>query len=355
MILFSFSITKRLFALILCFSLMANSQTVNFAHASNSLGGPTFSNPNILLSMPQAWHRQPIRHTQDARTAHLAITLDRQIYSVLLPIIQHYAQQQKINILVREGTCGTSANALIRKTVDMAGFCCPPGASDRLPGVQFYTLGIAAIAILVHPNNPIHNLSLSQVQNIFRGRHFLWSELETTPSKNRVQRPIQTVGRMHCKLRPGHWRKLLDNPDLFSPRMAEVDAVEETFHHLTNNTNAIGFETLWNIIRFEKQKKLKPLALDGYLPQDGPALITLRYPLYRVFSLAIWEGDSPEKKSTRKLVNYLTQAVDSLDKKMGLVSAMRLHRAGWQFQGAELVGEPTPRSPNQLIHLKNRQ
>ena len=300
----------------------------------------TFSNPDALLAMPIPWHRQPVRHPKAAQGAHLVITLDRQIHSILLPFVQHYAQKSGLNILVQEGTCGTSANLLMRKQVDMAGYCCPPGASDRLPGLQFHTLGIAAIAILVHPDNPLNNLTFAQVRDIFRGRYFRWSEVETVPNKGSRRRPIQTIGRLHCKLRPGHWRKLLDHPDLFSSRMAETDTEEEMLHQITTHPNAIGYETLWNVLRFQKKVPLKPLAIDGHRPQDDQALLTLRYPLYRVFSLAIWQGAGVEQASARTLVAYLTQVVASLDNNVGLISAARLRQAGWLFRGAELIGEP---------------
>ena len=308
---------------------------------ANMGGNRGFSDPRYVVPMPNPWLRQPVRHPKEAQDAHLVLTLDRQIYAILLPIIQQYARKSGLNILVREGTCGNSANLLIRKQVDMAGYCCPPGASDRLPGLQFHTLGIAAIAVLVHPQNPVQNLTLSQVRDIFRGHYFLWSEVDKSSAKGHARQPIQTFGRLHCRLRPGHWRKLWDNPDLFSPRMGEVGTVEDMVHWVATHANAIGYETLWNVLRFQGKGRPKPLAMDGYMPQDDQALLSLRYPLYRVFSLAIWEGRGVEKISALRLVEYLTQVVASLDKKVGLISAPRLRQAGWLFQGTELVGEPT--------------
>ena len=309
--------------------------------ALNMGGNRGFTNPASVVPMPSQWLRQPVRHPAKAQGAHLLLTLDRQIYAILLPAIQQYAQKSGLKILVSEGTCGTSANLLIRKQVDMAGYCCPPGESDRLPGLQFHTLGIAAIAIIVHPENPLQNVTFTQVRDIFRGRYFRWSELEKPPSQGKTRRPIQTIGRLHCKLRPGHWRKMWDNPDLFSPRMGEVGTIEDMVHVVASNANAIGYETLLNVIRFQGTARPKPLAIDGYLPQDTQALLTLRYPLYRVFSLAIWQGTSVENIYAIKLVDYLTQVVASLDNSLGLVSAARLRQAGWLFQGTELVGEPT--------------
>ena len=302
------------------------------------LGHRGFSHPKTSLPMPRTWINQPVQHPRNVQNAHLLVTLNQQSYAILLPIIQRYARTQGLNILVRDGHCGESANLLLRKQVDMAGYCCPPGEFDRLPGLQFHTLGIAAIALMVHPDNPIQTVSLAQARDIFRGRYFRWSELTHLPST--PPHPIQTIGRLHCKLRPGHWRKLLDHPDLFSPRMKEVDSSEHMVQQVANNINAIGYETIWNIIQFQGPVRPRPLAIDGFLPQDNHALSTLRYPFYRVFGLAIWEGNSAAKQAARQLVAHLVQVVESLDKNFGLISAARLQQAGWRFHGTELVGEP---------------
>ncbi len=60
-----------------------------------------------------------------------------------------------------------------------------PGATDRLPGVRFHTLGIAAIAFLVHPQNPIDNISTEQVRRIFKGEIYDRFELGTGTLKEK--------------------------------------------------------------------------------------------------------------------------------------------------------------------------
>lgn len=92
------------------------------------LRGEAFSNPNIQLDMPDDWKQQPVKYDKWAGNVNLAITLDQHMYPALLPLIKKYARQNNLNIAVNEGTCGISAGLLVRKAVDIAGFCCPPGA-----------------------------------------------------------------------------------------------------------------------------------------------------------------------------------------------------------------------------------
>lgn len=303
-----------------------------------------FSDPKHLVSMPENWHRMPIRHPSWAQQSDLAVTLDQQSYSFLQPIIQRYAQENKLTINVHEGTCGTSASHLIRKHVDLAGYCCPTGQTDRLPGVVFHTLGISSIAILVHADNGAKNLPLQTIRDIFRGRYFSWSKIGQFFPKQKQPGPIQTIGRLHCRFRPGHWRKLLDNSDLFSSRMGEVGAIQDMVQLVGNTPSSIGYETLWNVSRYQRGTQIKWLAIDGFYPQDDQALIGGRYPLYRVFNLAIWQGEHVANPHAQGLVDYLTKSMILLDRTFGLVSAIRLRQAGWKFYGSELVGEP-PQTP----------
>ena len=131
---------------------------------------------------------------------------------------------------------------LSRKTIDMGGFCCPAGKEDRLPGLKYHTLGIASKVILIHPENPINNLSVKQVKDIFAGKIFKWSELKTDKGEKGPDWTIQAIGRFHCKNRPGHWRLILPNENLFSPRLSEVGSIPDMIAKVTSQKAAIGWE-----------------------------------------------------------------------------------------------------------------
>lgn len=299
-----------------------------------------FCSPDNTFPQTQAWQDQAIVYDRWANGADLAITLDQQIYQLLLPIIQEYAAKTKQEIRVREGTCGISAGLVSRKQVDIAGFCCPPAVTDRLPGLTFHTLGIASIAILAHPDNPMKSLSFTQLKEIFQGKPRHWSEVKENTGQIGPHWPIQTIGRLHCKLRPGHWRTLHWEPDDFSPRMEEVGTIPDMIHQVMANKGAIGYETLWHVQRYQEKGRPKTLSIDDHSPQDPLALLNRHYPLYHVFNLTLWEGDGLANPKAKALTEFLIKAMESMDPRFSMIPASTLRQAGWKFQGNELIGEP---------------
>jgi ABC-type phosphate transport system substrate-binding protein len=225
---------------------------------------------------------------------------------------------------------------LSKKTIDIGGFCCAPGMTDRLPGLRFHTIGIASIALIVHPENPVNNISIEEARQIFMGELYHWSQLNTKGENL----PIQPIGRLHCKLRPGHWRSLLDNEDMFSPGLFEVGVIPDMITRVSNNITSIGYETIWMTRLLKPNGNVKTLKINGYDPEDLSDLVSGRYPLYRVYTFTTWEGEGVENPEAQKLVDFLLEQADHLRDKMNIVSSSRLREAGWKFKGDELVGEP---------------
>ncbi len=315
---------------------------VAVAAGSDSPGkGIVFTDPARTVPMSVGWLKRSIRYSDWARGADLAVTLDQQIHAMLLPAVAEFARERGIKVQVRKGTCGTSSGLLIRKQVDMAGFCCPPGETDRLPGLRFHTLGIAAIVLVVHPDNPVNDLPLETVRAIFRGDRFRWSEIEVAPGRKGPRLTIHPVGRLHCKLRPGHWRALLENADQFGLGMSEVGAIPDMIYQVLASPGAIGYETLWHLMRNRDRGQPKVIAINGLDPHRFESLISGRYPLYRVFNLTTWEKPGLKNAHADALVDHLMRAAVTLKPAFGLVPAAELRRTGWVFQGNELVGERT--------------
>ncbi|MBI5740984.1 MAG: hypothetical protein HZA16_09700 [Nitrospirae bacterium] len=308
--------------------------------AGKALRGPAFSDPSAMQPMPEDWKRRPVKHGPAASDPDIAVVLDQHLYGALLPVIQAYAKKHNLNITVEDATCGIAFGLLSKKTVDIAGFCCPPDKTDRLPGLKFHTLGIDAKALLVHPDNPIDNVSLEQVRKIFMGEIHRWSELTGPLGIMGKDVLIQPVTRLHCKLRPGHWRLLLDNEDMFTPDVQDVGAIPDVISQVALNPGAIGYEVLWNTVRYKDRGKVKAISINGYSPYNAENLISLRYPLYRVYNLTTWEGKGLENTKAGQLVEHLLQHAGKLGEEHNIVPASRLKKAGWKFRGDELIGEP---------------
>jgi ABC-type phosphate transport system substrate-binding protein len=239
-----------------------------------------------------------------------------------------------------DGTCGISYGKLEKKAVDISGFCCPPSPTDRLPGVEFHTLGIAVLAILTHIDNRLLNLSLNQARRIFMGDILRWSELMDEKGKPLPDHVIEPIIRLHCKLRPGHWRRLLNDESLFSNDAIAVGTIADMLEVVANNPRAIGYEVLWNLERYRKTDNLKALKINGFSPFDQQSLINNQYPLYRTYNLTTWTSKESKRQAAEALVLHLLKQVDMLGPEHSIVPAAKLKAAGWLFRKNELIGEP---------------
>ena len=317
---------------------------VTEAHAEESplkgLAGSPFTDATQIQEMSDSWKKQSIKYDSSIDNADLVVTFDQQMYLAFLPIMQQYAKENNLKIDINRGTCGLSAGELIRKSVDIGGFCCPPGTTDRLPGLQFHTTGIAAIALIVHPDNPIDNITINQARKIFMGDIYLWTDITAQDRLKKTHRLIQPVGRLHCKLRPGHWRLLLDNEDLFSPSLYEVGAIPDMLLQVAINPRAIGYEILWMANYYQGNGKVKILKINGYSPYERSRVISTDYPLYRVYNLTTWEGKNLANPHAQKLIDYLIKQSEHIEGKFSFIPVSRLRQAGWKFKGNELIGTP---------------
>ena len=305
-------------------------------------GSSHYFSSDPQLDMGEEWQNKPIRYNQKwVKDADLALTLDQHLYPALSSIINRFASEKKLKIAIKEGTCGISAGLLSKKHVDIGGFCCPPGKMDRLPGLQYHTLGIAALGILVNKTNPLQNLPAEKIRDLFQGEIKSWSHFSFEEAPSAFQQPVKVIARFHCKQRPGHWRLILDNEELYSLRTDEVASIKDMISKIAGIKGAIGYEVLWNIKHYRATKKIKFLRVGDADPSKGADVASGRYPFYRVYNITSWGAESGvEKTEAAALVQYILAHIDEVEPDFGLVPAHQLHRAGWGFSGDELISPP---------------
>lgn len=307
--------------------------------ASDRINDHAFGSPDHVVEMKPEWHSKAISYDKKAGDADLVVSLGQQTYPALHRFVEDFARSKNITIAIQQGSCGVSAKKLARKEIDIGAFCCPPGKTDRLPGLEFHTIGIAAIALVTNPANEISDLSATEARNIFSGKTMKWSEV---PVENSIKLPgndITPVVRLHCKKRPGHWRHLLDNEDLFSPDIREVGVIPDMIKEVADNKAAIGFETLYMLEVYKNKGEVKALSIDGHNPADEQQLLSASYPLYRTYNLTTWTDDSNAALSN-ELIASIKQHIETDGDRYGMIPSSRLRDAGWKFYKDELIGEP---------------
>ena len=307
---------------------------INFLFAGDKLSSPLkFSDPRVVQELPKSWHKKGIIYDKWVDKSDVAITLDQHLYPALMPFIKQYEKENGVKIAVKEGACGISGGMLFRKQVDIAGFCCPLGKMDRLPGATFHTLGIAALSILVHSKNPVDNLGVDEIKKIFRGVETNWSSFSKV-KKNKIHPIIRT----HCKKRPGHWHLILPDANDFTQNAQDVAAINDMISIISDDEQSIGYEVYWNAIRYKGT--VKAVSVNGISPLNREEVSKGNYPYYRVYSISIWDDKKLKNPVAADLVSYLTHIIEKLDSTLGIVPSSLLKKKGWKFYNGELIGEP---------------
>ncbi len=306
-------------------------------HLSQLIADKAFINdPSYVVEMPAEWVEREIKYKAEVGQPDLVIDLNQQLHPLLLPVVQKYAQENDLEIEVSGGTCGTTGGMLSEKEADMGSFCCPPGEIDRLPGLRFHTLGIRPLVLIVHPENPVDDITVNQVRQIYQGKINNWSELGGKDI------PITTMAALHCKSRPGHWCLILPDEEFFNPTLLEVAPFDDSVIPVVDNPQAFSYETLHTVNRFIEEEKgnVKVLKIDGLHPKDLEYLVSGEYPFYVTFTITTWSGEHIENPHAQKLVAYLQQELTHLDTDaQAFVPASVLRENGWVFQDDELIGE----------------
>ncbi len=312
------------------------------AAVPDALAGKAFSDPNQIADVDPGFKSQPIQYNKNVGKVDVVISLGQQTYPALHKIVEDIARQQGITIDIQQGSCGATAKKLLKKSVDIGTYCCPPGKTDRLPGLVFHTIAIAPIALTTNAANPLNNVTLAEARKIFEGDYVMWSEVPDfhgAASELSGER-IQPVVRLHCKKRPGHWRLLLDNQDMFGPRIVSVATISDMVKQVSTHKNAIGYEVPFMLKVHRESGQLKLLSIDGNSPDDLYKLLKGEYPLYRTYSMTTWNNANNKNDKATKLLAAIRDYVEKNGAQYDFIPASQLRLAGWKFKGDELVGEP---------------
>lgn len=203
----------------------------------------------------------------------------------------------EVQIAVTGGGTGTGIAALINGTVDLANASREISEDERAQaqanGVEPMEHVVAgdAIAIVVHPSNPVDALTIPQIADIYAGRITNWQEV------GGEDRPIVLLSResnsgthvyfLEAVLRGGRE----DDDTLFSPDTLLMPSSEGISAEVRRNPNAIGYDGLAYVTHDQKVVAVSPTA--GAAPVV-PSIETVRdgsYPIAR--GLFIYTAGEP--------------------------------------------------------------
>jgi len=193
----------------------------------------------------------------------------------------------QVRIAVTGGGSGTGLTALINGTVDIANASRrikeEELAAARANHIEPQELVIArdAIAVVVHPSNPVDHLTLQQISDIYSGKITNWREV------GGEDRPIVLLSRetnsgthvyfLEEVIRLGQ----KDNKTLFSPDTLLLPSSEGIGAEVRQNPNAIGYDGLGYVTPDMKTLEVG-LTLEGpFWPPTAATVNAGQYPIAR--------------------------------------------------------------------------
>ncbi|MCK4742933.1 MAG: substrate-binding domain-containing protein [Sulfuriflexus sp.] len=187
------------------------------------------------------------------------------ILNKLKPILEKESGYD-ITLFGKQSMLGVGCNAGIKSTAQSSPqhenfgmLCCPlDDAEISEKNLEVFPLALEPLMILGHEKNPITNLSTKQVKAIFSG------EINNWKAVGGLDKSIVVVTRLHCKKRPGHWKRILPTPEAFTRKRINVQSADEMVKRVGDFESAIGHAgTAW--LRGESSHT-KIIRVNGYLP-----------------------------------------------------------------------------------------
>src|SRR5512143_3631307 len=192
-----------------------------------------------------------------------------------------------VRVSVSGGGSGTGIAALINKTTDIA------NASRKIKdeekqnaqqnGVEPHEIEIArdAIGVIVNPENPVQQLTLQQISDIYSGRITNWKEV------GGEDRPIVLLSRESNSGTHVYFLeqvvRLGDSKDktLFSPDTLLLPSSEGIMAEVRQNPNAIGYDGLRYITTDVKTLAIASKAGGAYVKPSVETVNNGTYPIAR--------------------------------------------------------------------------
>lgn len=187
-------------------------------------------------------------------------------------------------------------------------------------GVELEVLPICkeGFVFLVNTENPVNNLAIKQVQDIYRGLVKNWKEAggedkEIIPYQREANSGSQTI--MENTVMKG--LKMVQPPkEVLVYGMGElIDRVAD----YSNAKNALGYSVYYYATTMYKSRNIKLLSIDGIQP-DKQTIRDGTYP-FTVSYYAVLRKNEPEDSSARRLLKWLLgEEGQTIVDRAGLVS-----------------------------------
>jgi phosphate transport system substrate-binding protein len=243
---------------------------------------------------------------------------------------QYQSEHPEVSLSVTGGGSGTGIASLLNNTVDIANASrkitdgeISEAKKNGIDPVQF-TVARDAIGVIVNPNNPVNQLTLQQISDIYSGKIRNWSEV------GGENRPIVKLSRetnsgthvyfLESVIRLGK----KGDKTIFSADTLLLPSSEGIISEVRDNPNAIGYDGLGYIT---PEVKTLGIAKDGNSPAVLPSVATVNdntYPVSR--DLYMYINGQPKGALKDYLDWIVSQPAQDIVRQLGFIPI--LHPGG---------------------------
>lgn len=217
-------------------------------------------------------------------------------------------------VQVNGGGSGTGIAALINGTVDMAMASRPmkedekkKAAQSRGSEVTEHAIALDALGVFVHASNPVEQLTIAQVRDVFQGKTKNWSEL------GGANAPIILYGRESSSGTYDYFREHVLSKGDFAPAVQTLQGTAAIINAVGRDANGIGYGG----IAYAKNVRALAIQAEGAEPV-GPSEATVAdgtYPLSR--KLYFYFPSAAPERVTRFAQWSVTPQAQALVTKVG--------------------------------------
>lgn len=246
------------------------------------------------------------------------------IVNLALAWAERYQQEHpEVNISVTGGGSGTGIASLINGTVDIANASRAikdeeiAEANKRGIEPQEHVIARDAIAVIVNPQNPVHELTIEQASHIFSGEINNWKEL------GGEDRPIVRVSRetnsgthvyfLEEVVRMGSKK----DKTIFSADTLLLPSSEGIISEVGDNPNAIGYDGLGYVTPQVKVVAMAKHEGDAFILPSVETVNAGTYPISR--DLYMYTNKTPSQTVQDYLAWILTPEAQKIVTDLGFV------------------------------------
>jgi phosphate transport system substrate-binding protein len=229
-----------------------------------------------------------------------------------------------VSIAVTGGGSGTGIASLINGTVDIANASRPMKDEEkedaRANGIEpvEHVVAIDALAVIVNLDNPVSELSIQQLSDMFTGRITNWKDVGGNDAEIILVSRETNSGTHVYFLEEVVRRGEKENSDIFAPQTLLMPSSVGITSEVQRNPNAIGYDGLGYVD--PAHEKVLAISKDSESPYIAPTVETAKegtYPLSR--DLYMYTAGEPQDVIAEYLEWIFSSEGQAIVQRLGFV------------------------------------